>query len=388
MSAALRRLLAGRPWLVGVHSAREALGLGPNELLHAGPPLRERRRPPPVLLAAASAVLVHEGAAATAGQAQALIASGAVRLVPAQDRACVTPLAGVVGPGTPLFAVQAGAARIHAPVPAVRGADHRMGWPDPALGPRLRLRDSRVAPGWARVLARTGPLDLLALAAIGLAEGDDLHVRTGAATEALAQAARSAGDHVLADDVEATPLFFLTPWMAACAALLRDAEGGDLPTLVTRAGGNGERFGIVLAGGGGRWSVADATPPRGHLDGAWPAEPVSGAIGDSAIIEMLGLGGMALADAATAAAAFTGHLPAGHAQLAPTLLAAMHPELGRPVGLDARRVTAAGTPPLVALAMLAADGQRGLCGRGLYRPPVALFEQALAVACAQPAGGA
>ncbi len=385
--AALRGLLAARARLVAVRRAGDALGLGPHELLHAGPPLQDPRRPPPVLQAAAAAVLVHEGRAAGTGAALALLAGGAVRLVPAQDRGCVVPLACVVGPGTPVFAVQAGTVRLHAPVPVVRGADHRMGWPDPAVGERLRLRDIRVAPGWARVLAATGPLDLAELAAIGLAAGDDLHVRTSAATDALAQAARHAGEHVLADDVEATPLFFLTPWMAACAALLRTAEGGDLPTLVTRAGGNGDHFGIALAGAPGHWFTTEAQPPHGHLDGRWPSQPVCGAIGDSAIVEAFGTGGMALAGAPQAAAAFAGHLPADHAQLAGRLLAAVHPLLGRPVGLDARRVVDAGCAPLVALAMLAADGQAGLVGRGLYRPPVDLFARALAgTGLAAPAG--
>jgi hypothetical protein len=52
--------------------------------------------------------------------------------------------------------------------------------------------------------------------------------------------------------------------------------------------------------------------------------------------------------------------------------------LERPVAVDARRVCAEAAAPLVALAMLGADGATGFVGRGLYRPPLDLFARAVA----------
>lgn len=377
-AAALQQMIATRPALSGVRAAGAALGLAGRELLHAGPPLRDPRRPPPVLLSSAVVAILHEGWAASESQAEAMIASGQVVLGPAQPRGCVTPLACVVSPGMPLFVVEADGERMHAPVSAVRGPDTRMGFRDPGLADRLRTRDQQVAPALRRILAQSGPLPLLPLASHGLAHGDDLHSRTSAANTMLAGWLREQGADGLAADLDATPLFFLTIWMAASALVLRAAEGADQPGLVTRAGGNGECFGVALAGAPHHWVCVDASPPQGRRVEGRQSIPTCPAIGDSAVIDMLGCGGLALDGAPEPLDAFAAHLPVDHALLPERLLCIPHPTLGRRIGLDAGRVLAADSAPLIALAMLAADGRTGFVGRGLYRPPLALFARALA----------
>ena len=232
---------------------------------------------------------------------------------------------------------------MHAPLSVVGGIDLRMGTRDAGLGRRLAVRDRRDAPAWQALLGTHGPLAVLPLACAGLAGGDDLHSRTTSATEALAEQLRKRGSTRLAEAVAATPAYFLTLWMAACALILRAAEAGDRPTLVTRAGGNGERFAIGLANAASTWIAVDAVPPSGRItatDSA--AATVCGAIGDSAVIDILGLGALAMAGAPEVLMGFDGYLPAHHAALAGELLAADHPVLGRPVALDAARVTATG----------------------------------------------
>ncbi|MDB5956090.1 DUF1116 domain-containing protein [Ramlibacter sp.] len=376
MPSAIDSLLSVQPLLAGVASAGEALGLAARTMLHAGPPLRDPQRPPPVVLSSAVIAILHEGLAANEQDAEALVRAGGVTLTPAQEHGCVLPLAFVASARTPLFAVEAQGRRMYAPVSTVRGPDTRMGSREQGLRERLLARDELIAPAWRCLLAQHGPVPLLPLAARALQEGDDLHSRTTAATAALAAGVRQHAG-ALADALDATPLFFLTLWMAASALILRAAEGGDLPTLVTRAGGNGERFGIALAGAPREWICADAQPPSGTLLRPAPAG-VAGAIGDSAVIDMLGCGGLALDSAPEPLQAFAGHLPADHARLAGRLLAAWHPVLERPVAVDARRVCAEAAAPLVALAMLGADGATGFVGRGLYRPPLELFARAVA----------
>lgn len=380
---AIRGLLAVRPQLVQVTTAARAVGLQGHELLHAGPPLADPCRPPAVLMSSAVVTCLHEGWASDAAQAEALVHSGAVRLSPAQDRGVVVPLAALASAGTPLFEVEDPLTGrcAWAPVSAVRGPDARMGFRDPSLAARLAVRDGEVAQAWQRTLAARGPLPLYPLARQGLAAGDDLHSRTTAANQALAgwlRADASAG--TLAEHVEATPLFFLTLWMAACSLVLRAAEGMAGATLVTRAGGNGEAFGIALASAPERWTQAPAAAPRGRIVQPLPAgTAVCGAIGDSAVIDMLGFGGQRLAQSPEPLGVLGEFLPEGHATLAGRLLAAPHPafDASQRVGLDARRVAAEGVAPLIALAMLAADGIRGFVGRGVYQPPVSLFGQAL-----------
>jgi hypothetical protein len=376
VSSKFSALLAAEPGLQRVATAGELLKLPPKVLLHAGPPLQDPCRPPPVLLSSAVMTCLHEGWARNADEAEALVREGVLTLLPAQSKACVVPLAHLVSAGTPLFEVSDGhAAAMFAPVSTVRGPDTRMGNRDPSLLPRLVQRDQVIAPAWQAALSAHGPVPLLPMAARGLAEGDDLHSRTSGANAALVAWLRQVGAIPLAEDVDATPLSFLTAWMAASAFMLRAAEGGDAPSLVTRAGGNGESFGICLAGEPKIWRSTLAVAPQGHHSVAGTGDlAVCPAIGDSAVIDMLGCGGQTLSSAPEPLLAFAGHLPLQHADLAGKLLCAYHPGLARPVALDAGRVAQHGTTPLMTLAMLAADGVGGFIGRGLYSPPVSLFQ--------------
>lgn len=382
MSAAIDAMLAVRPVVVGVQAASEALGLRERELLHAGPPFADPRHPPAPIESSIVMTCLHEGWARDEAEAEALLQGGALTLVPAQTRDCVTPLAAIVGPSTPLFQVRdAGSVgpTMHAPVSVVRGADTRMGARDGGLLTRLRDRDRTTAPAWQALVQRTGPLDLWTPAVHGLGHGDDLHSRTSAANEALAAAVRERGDSELADVVAVTPLFFLTLWMAAAARILRSAEGRDLPTLITRAGGNGERFAIALAGAPAQWITCAATPPQGPFITTVPQDAcVLGAVGDSAVIDMLGLGGQRVARAPEPFGLVQPQLKPDHDESARRLLLVPHPGLPQqwPVGIDVQRVVSQANTPFVMLAMVAADGRTGFLGRGGYRPPLDLFERA------------
>jgi hypothetical protein len=374
-SAAFARLLALRPQLDGVATAGAAAGLQPFEMLHAGPTLLDPCRPPPVLLSSTVITCLHEGWARSVGEAEMLVRAGRITYIPAQSRGSVLPLAFIASPSTPMFAVGDGrGATMYAPVSVVRGSDTRFGNRDPGLGERLASRDRQTAPAWQEVLRASGPIELLPLAASGLARGDDLHSRTAAATEALAARLREAEAGELADAVAATPAYFLTLWMAATALMLRAVEGGDVPTLVTRAGGNGERFGMSLAGRPDDWLCVAAMQPQGRrADSAMETLPVSGAIGDSAVVDLLGFGAMAMAQAPEVLAMFDPKLTRQIESVASDILFGFHAGLGRKLGVDARRVVACSTAPFVALGLLAADGLGGLQGRGLFTPPVAAF---------------
>ena len=386
----LAPLIAARPQWAAVSPAAQALGLRRHELLHAGPPFRDARRPPPVLMSSIVMTCLHEGWAGSEAEAERLVHDGALQLSPAQDRFCVTPLAAVVSPATPLLVVRNAAEgtfsahSLYAPLATVGGPDTRMGARDAGLLSRLSHRDEVLVPFLQARLESLGAVELLPLMSAGLAAGDDLHSRTTAANEALVQLLRSASSEATPelDGIAANPLFFLTLWMAACALMLRAAEGAGLPSLVTRAGGNGEAFAIALAGRPARWIICDAAGLDGpRLPGKPAGAAVAGAIGDSAVIDLLGLGGQRLQHAPEPLSVFRPYLPEGIERQAQSLLVVPHPGLagGWPVGLDAARVAATRQAPLVVLAMLADDGVGGMLGRGVYRPPVSLFEDALRV---------
>jgi len=387
MDPGLDRLLAARPALGRVALAGEVLGLVPYELLHAGPPLDDPCDPPAPLRSSVVMTALHEGWARSEAAAEAMLRAGRLTLLPAQERGCVTPLAAVVALGTPLVGVgdigdTSAAGCVWAPVSPVRGADTRMGQRDPAVLGRLAERDATVAPALAAALGAGGALPLWPFAATGLAAGDDLHSRTAATNAAFVAALDRRVDPALAAAIAATPLFFLTIWMAACRSMLQALEGEPGSRLVCRAGGNGERFAISLAGRPGDWTATPAQPPQGsRLASAPPGVAVCPAIGDSAAIDLLGLGAQRLASAPEPLAAVAPWLPPEHATLAGRLFAAASPHAASlRLGLDARAVVREGVAPLVALAMVAADGRTGLLGRGVYRPPVSLFACAVEAA--------
>lgn len=375
MNDGLQALTAARPVWTRVARASDELALPGRTLLHAGPPFADPRKPCAPVLSSAVLACLYEGWAGTDEEAERLIASGEVQLVPAQSQRCVTPLAAIVSPSTTVIVIEDSAGSVaptYAPLGTTGGPDLRFGTRDRGILDRLALRDGEQAAALQRALAE--PIELLPIARIALGAGDDLHNRTTAATAALA--ARIAGADSLLDAIKGTPLWFLTFWMAAAKLMLSAAEGKAAPTLITRMGGNGESFGISLAGAPDEWIAVRAEAPRGpYLPNAdREAKPI-GAIGDSAIIDALGFGGQALEHAPEPRDALKPYLEDDPAAVARTLLQALHPAFAsKSVGIDAATVRRTKTVPIVTLGMVEATGARGLLGRGVFRPPLALFE--------------
>jgi hypothetical protein len=310
-------------------------------------------------------------------------------MVCAHSHRCVTPLANVVSPSTTMIVV-AEADRFlppaYAPLGTTGGPDLRFGTRDHAILERLRVRDNAQADLLRAALS--SPIDLLEIAREALENGDDLHNRTAAATQALGRtlavrlgAARSSEADRLVGAVNSTPLYFLTFWMAAARYMLSAAEGMTPASLVTMLAGNGEFVGVQLAGAPGRWTIVPAAPPQGPRLAQAPMDAAAlGAIGDSAVIDALGCGGQALALAAEPRSALQEYLPSHYREVPQTSLAVRHRAfgaIGLRVGLDARRVVASGRAPIVTLGMVERSGRHGLLGRGVYVPPIGLFRAAL-----------
>jgi hypothetical protein len=393
--SALARLSAVRPAWTAVRTARDALALPDRTLLHAGPPLKNPCAPPAPLLASAVLCCLYEGWAHDEAEAEALIVQGSVALIPAQHFGAVTPLAAVISPRAALVEVadlNGGATprRAWSLLGSGAGPQLRFGSRDPAILSRMAWRDGPLANSLAEALA--APLELLGCAAAGLAGGDDLHASTAVANACLRnRLLPHIGDGAVAAMLAASPLFFLTLWMAACHLMLdAAADGGSdaASTLVVALAGNGEQVGIRLAGQPGRWFTAPATAPSGPRLQALPQAGlpsyVSPVIGDSGAIDVVGFGGQALSFAPEISTALRRWLPPDWAGRPLCLLAGGHAAFGQAdlaqfrVGLDAALVAQRGMTPLAAIAMIDAAGEQGLLGRGVYIAPVDLFARATA----------
>lgn len=377
---ALAKILASVPRWTRVVSAREALELEDHVLLHAGPPLPDPTRPPPPMLNAAVITCLYERWAKTEAEAEAMIGSGRVRLVPGFTRRVVTPLVALISASTTLAEISDGTGTVHAFLGTGAGPQVRFGARDPAIIERMRFREEVLAPGFAELLS--SPIDLLSIARSALTEGDELHNRLSSGNAVLhavltTRRADSAHAHATKTTVFEAPLYFLNLWMPACQLMLLAAEGVVGSTIVTRLAANGLITGLQLAGLPGRWFTAPAAPVRGPLMKGAPADAaMPPATGDSGAIDAFGLGGQALACAPSLLAAFAPFLPAGDAARATGQLVGMHPVLGVKIGLDAAAVVSSGASPLLSTGMVEAHG-RGLLGRGLCAMPLAPFADAL-----------
>jgi hypothetical protein len=393
-AAALAALEGVRPHVVAVAPAGEAiLGFTGETLLHSGPPIAWERVCKPQRRALVAACLL-EGWAADRDDAERRLAAGEIALRSGNEVGHVGPMCGVCSPSMPVWVVEDPAAGVRA-YSTINEGPGRTLWfgvgDDEALARARFLRD-RAGPLLARLLVRSGPIDVFDLAAQGLHMGDELHMRSQATTNLLWRrllpAFAAEGGEDVAAALTANHLFFLNIVMAAakCASLAAGAAGSSLVTLIAR---NGTDMGIQLAGLPGRWFTAPAAPVQDALlrEGFAPADAALD-IGDSAVLECIGLGGMAVA-AAPAVAAFFGGGAAdavARSQLMGEICAARSqrftvPALGpggSPVGIDARLVVELGVAPQITTGVLHEARDAGQIGAGIAHQPLAPFRAALA----------
>jgi len=158
-------------------------------------------------------------------------------------------------------------------------------------------------------------------------------------------------------------------------------------------------MGIQLAGLPGRWFTAPAARVQDALlnEGFSEADAALD-IGDSAVIECIGLGGMGVAAAPAVAAFFGGkaadavartelmaEVCAGRSSrfTVPTLDFA-----GTPVGIDARLVSELEIAPQISTGVLHASAGVGQIGAGIAHQPVAPFRAATIALAAELDGAA
>ncbi len=392
----LRRLDDGVPQLVEVQPAGAVVpGLGERTLLHCGPPLPFPEHCDP-LRRSLRATAVAEGWADDVAAADRLLAAGEIALDAANHHDTVVPMAGAIGPSAPMLVVDNadGGTRAFAPLNQGPGEVAWFGRDTDAAIARLRFLTEVGGPAVAAILAAAGPLDVLAIAAQGITMGDDLHMRTQAATNLLT---RSWLPHIaalptwcrepFARYLGGNHLFFLNLAMAAAKSLQLSAERVAGSSIVTTMARNGTTFGIKLAGATD-WHLTAAPPVQDALYNPGQGPRTSAPdIGDSAVLELTGMGGPAagnspavasflggtMADAAAATEGFRAICVGASRRFT---LPAMGFS-GTPLGVDVRRVVESGITPKVTTGILHASDGSGQVGAGVATAPPACFVSAL-----------
>jgi hypothetical protein len=393
----IRRMDSAVPVLTGVSTVAEAVSdLPDGTLLHCGPAIAYGDAPDPLQRSMRAAV-VAEGWAAGPHEAHELLDRGQIGLRPANEYRVVVPMATALEPGAPVYVVEnrAGGTTAFAPICQGPGQVAWFGCDSAGAIERLVFLREVAAPAIRQVVERSGPLDVLALAAQAITMGDDVHVRTQAATNLLIRQwlPELAG---LADPprvafarfLSGNHLFFLTLAMAAARSVTEWAAQVPGASIVTTMARNGTEFGIRLAGDD-RWFTT-AAPEVGralYYPGQGP-ETSAPDIGDSAVLELTGLGAAAaagspavaqfLGGSMSAAAALTDRLATVCAGRSSRFKIPALGMAGTPLGVDVRRVVELGITPAVTTGILHRDAGTGQVGAGVAEAPLRCFADALA----------
>ena len=333
-------------------------------------------------------------------EAAALAAAGGIDFSPNHHHDAVGPMTGIITRGMPVMVVEnrAFGNRAYCTLNEGLGKVMRFGGNDAEVRARLRWIAEVLGPALGAALRSGGGVPLKGIVARGLAAGDEMHQRNVACTglllrelaPALARAVedREALATILAF-IAGNDQFFLNVAMALGKAVADPARGVAGSSLVTAMSRNGTDFGIHLAGTGDRWFTAPVEMPRGLYFPGFTEADANPDMGDSTIVETVGLGGFAMA-AAPAVAGFVGAgsaaEAAGYTRRMYEITLARNAEwtipaldfAGVPTGIDARRVVASGIAPTINTGIAHREPGVGQVGAGVVRAPMDCFVQALA----------
>jgi hypothetical protein len=389
---ALRRVLAAQPVLSGLRRAGDLIPELERRrlMLHAGPPLGWERMCGP-LRGAVCGAIVFEGWAADLAAAEALAASGGVEFAPNHHFGAVGPMTGITTRSMPLLVVEnrAFGNSAYCAINEGLGKVMRFGGNDAEVLARLAWLRDEFGPLLGKALHAV-PVELNPLIARGLAMGDEMHQRNVACTSLImrALAPRMASSVKALEFIAGNDQFFLNIAMAMGKSILDPARGIERSTIVTTMARNGTEFGIRVAGRGDEWFSAPVEMPQGLFFPGFSAADANPDIGDSAILEAIGLGAFAMA-AAPAVAGFVG--AGGFADALATTRAMSEIAIGRhpqwqipalefrgvPTCIDARRVLETGIAPAINTGIAHRRAGVGQVGAGVARAPLACFEKAL-----------
>ncbi len=396
---ALRRMLAGDPILRDVLPAGDAIpGLKEGMILHAGPPIDWDRMCGP-MRGAVTGIAVFEGWAPDLEAAAEMAAGGAFEFHPNHHFDAVGPMTGMTTLSQPVMLVEnrAFGNRAYCTLNEGLGKVMRFGGNDAEVLTRLAWLRDDFGPAMGAALRDGEGVALKHLVARGLAMGDEMHQRNVACSglllrelaPALARSARD-GDTLAAAlaFIGGNDQFFLNVAMAMGKAIMdpvRDIEASSVVTAMCR---NGTDFGIRVSGTGDTWFTAPVEMPEGLYFPGYTEADANPDMGDSTIVETIGLGGFAMG-AAPAVAGFVG---AGAASAAGNFTRRMreitldeNPEwtipamdyVGVPSGIDIRLVVDTGLAPTINTGIAHKEPGVGQVGAGIVRAPMKCFEMAL-----------
>ena len=403
---ALDIMLKADPVLIDVVTAEKAipaLAEG-KKILHAGPPIEWARMCGP-MQGAVAGIAVFEGWAENLDDAVAKAASGEYEFHPNHHFDAVGPMTGMTTRSQPLMVVEnrSHGNRAYCAINEGLGKVMRFGGNDESVLARLAWLRDVLGPLMGNALRSGDGVALKNLIARGLTMGDEMHQRNVACSGLLLRAlspslARASKDtDVLAEALAfmgGNDQFFLNVAMACGKSMMDPVRNIDHCCIVTAMSRNGTDFGIRVSGTGDQWFTAPVEMPEGLYFPGFTEADANPDMGDSTIVETIGLGGFAMG-AAPAVAGFVGAGAASEAALFTRsmreITSGENPEwtipamdyTGVPSGIDIRRVVETGLAPTINTGIAHREPGIGQVGAGVVKAPMRCFTDALRAFAAQ-----
>jgi hypothetical protein len=395
---AVARVLAAQPVLVDV--ARHARDVWPGmgrTLMHAGAPIDWERMCGPMQGSMIGAVL-YEGWADTVDAARAMLARGDVAFAQCHDFGAVGPMSGIISPSMPVFVVRnrAHGNTAYSNMSEGIGRVLRFGANGPDVIERLRWIENVLAPTLRHAVRASDGIDLKAIQAQALLMGDEVHSRNAAATlQFLAAVAVPLADAPLdraavratLDFIARNSQFFLNLSMVASKATMDPAHGIEACSIVTAIARNGVTTAIRVSGLGKEWFESPSDQPVGLYFPGFQQSDGNPDLGDSAICETAGFGGLSLA-ASPALVQLVGGSVAQATAISremQDIASARNPALslpnldfaGAPCGIDIRKVVDNNIRPVLTTGIAHREPGVGQIGAGIVRTPMPCYAKAV-----------
>lgn len=348
-------------------------------VLHAGPPFNSLNDIPAAVKNSILIGIQYEGWAADKQAAEALLNEGKITLAPAQDYDAVVPLAGVITPSMYLLVIADKHNTAHKKYAVLNEGMTlctRVGIYNEAIIEHLRWLNHDLGAWLANNFKE--PVLLAPILQQSLLRNDDGHGRTMAASALLAEVIESWGlsDQRSIDFLRSALAWSLNYWMAMSALVLGSFEAYLDKKYITKVGGNGHEFGIQLSTKPGVWLTSKAPEVRGNKEAGLEDARALGAIGDSALVDFLGLGGQVLDIAQFTAKNLAQFIPEDYMTRTNEFMLGTLPLLGgRAAIADYDKILSTDKGPLVVLGMISESGEKGRIGGGVAAVDSALLKQ-------------
>lgn len=398
--AVIAKVVASQPVIKDVVPAKSVIKeLNEGKvILHAGPPIQYENMPDPVQGSCVGAAL-FEGWAQTEEEARKILGSGEVTFIPCHHVNAVGPMGGITSANMPVFVVEnlTDGNEAYCTMNEGIGKVLRFGAYSQEVVDRLLWMKNILGPTLGKAIRTLGGLNVNPLVAKAIAMGDEFHQRNIAASLAFLKEISPVITKMEMDEKDRydvikfladTDQFFLNIMMATGKAVMDGARKITDGTVVTAMCRNGVDFGIRISGMGDEWFTAPVNTPQGLYFTGYDGEDACPDMGDSAITETLGVGGMAM----IAAPAVTRFVGAGGYEDAlrtstemteitidrnPNFIIPNWNFQGTCLGIDARLVVEKGITPVINTGIAHKIAGYGQIGAGTVHPPIECFEKAI-----------